>query len=166
MNKQTIFIQKRLRKLSRMYQDNPIMFTFVSGFENPADAITRPLSYKQLRSSNYLTGPAFLVSKDCVLSRADILTATIPSSLEAIPEHLSVGAECTSSLLHSVVAPVSHLLPISNFSHFRLLVGIHEKVLLFINNLKSRLKFKYPVKYSYFNILSNVYQFALFASRW
>ena len=46
--KRSVFILNRLDKLSQLCECVPIKFSFVQGEDNPADAISRPLSYRQL----------------------------------------------------------------------------------------------------------------------
>ena len=36
---------------------HPINFNFTAGMVNPADPVTRPLSYKSLIKTSYFTGP-------------------------------------------------------------------------------------------------------------
>ena len=79
MNKKTVFIQNKLKKLDQLCEIHPVTFSFVEGYSNPADAVTRAMSYRQLSKTNYLSGPSFLISSDEQISRADILTVTLPS---------------------------------------------------------------------------------------
>ena len=55
MNKRSVFVQNRLKRITNLGNVFPVKFGFCVGKENPADCITRPLSYKQLIGSNYLT---------------------------------------------------------------------------------------------------------------
>ena len=50
----------RLHKISRLYVIFSISFYFISGEENPADCITRPMSSKQMLKSNFISGPNLL----------------------------------------------------------------------------------------------------------
>ena len=58
--KRRVFILNRLDKLSQLCEYVPIKFGFVQGEDNPADAISRPLSYRQLMKTCYFSGPKFL----------------------------------------------------------------------------------------------------------
>ena len=80
MNKKTVFIQNKLKKLDKLCEKHPLTFSFVDGFSNPSDCVTRPMSYQQLAKTNYLTGPKFLTSEDERISRADLLTVTLPAN--------------------------------------------------------------------------------------
>ena len=48
-----IFVMNRLHKISRLCDISSISFYFISGEENPADCVTRPMSSKQLLKSNF-----------------------------------------------------------------------------------------------------------------
>ena len=50
-----------------------IEFSFIGGIENPADCLTRTMSYKLLMKTNLLTGPSFLHGEDLLsnVSKAD-----------------------------------------------------------------------------------------------
>ena len=77
MNKKFVFIQNRLKKHDRLCENNPSVFSFIDGINNPSDLVTRSVSYRQLKDSNYLTEPDFLISKEVQLCRANILCADI-----------------------------------------------------------------------------------------
>lgn len=157
MNKQSVFIRNRLEKLTQLC---PVNFTFVDGIHNPADCITKPMSYKQLSKSGYLSGPEFLLSGDSPLSRADILNITIPNPIlvesngESPVQGLSTFVGVVSSS-HNVSA-TAHIVSVDNFSEFRHLLLVHEKVLLFVDKLKRRIKLKYPDRYGNLVVLDNV----------
>ena len=57
MEKRSVFIMNRLRYIQRLCESFPITFLFVSGKVNPADCITRCISYKVLLKTNYISGP-------------------------------------------------------------------------------------------------------------
>ena len=160
---------------------------------NPADATTRPMSYKLLMKSCYMSGPAFLTTPDPDISRPDILSITVPNpkfALHRSQEETLVRAKHghkphTETRVAALVATgqaalrapsgegacglnnkhatskVSHLIPLDRFSKLGVLIKTHEYVFKFINNLKSRLVKKYPVKYSHFNIVVNTHEAAL-----
>ena len=86
LNKRTVFVQNRLEKLNKLCIQNPIKFTFVDGISNPADFVTREISYKQLNKSNYLCDPDFLSNENAAMVVADRLSVTMPSEYEsAVP---------------------------------------------------------------------------------
>ena len=193
MNKVSVFVNNRLEKVSKLCEAFPIEFSFVQGFLNPADATTRPMSYKLLMKSCYMSGPAFLTTPDPDISRPDILSITVPNpkfALHRSQEETLVRAKHghkphTETRVAALVATgqaalrapsgegacglrdkhatseVSHLIPLDRFSKLGALIKTHEYVFKFINNLKSRLVMKYPVKYSHFNIVVNTHEAAL-----
>ena len=57
MNKKPIFIMNRLNSIAKLCENVPVQFSFIAGMENPADCITRALSYKVLVKSNFWSGP-------------------------------------------------------------------------------------------------------------
>ena len=117
LNKLNVFIKNRLEKLMMLCQEYPVTFSFVDGIDNHADCITRPLSHKQLMKSTYYTGPSFLVSADCNMSRADILDITVPNPLMLPNVPQSCSEEQSSSVLHTVVSEPAtwYLLTCSHF---------------------------------------------------
>ena len=60
MQKRSIFIMNRLKELNDLTVTHPVTYRFIEGNENPADCVTRPLSYKSLCKTSYFTGPKFL----------------------------------------------------------------------------------------------------------
>ena len=62
MNKQSTFVLNRIHSIQRMCETFPVKFNFVSGMRNPADLVTRCLSYKQLQRSCFFHGPDSTIS--------------------------------------------------------------------------------------------------------
>ena len=80
MQKCSVFVQNRLHTINELCNKHPIHFSFVSGCENPADCITRSLSFKQLQKTNYFSGPKFLLNEtEGQLNRESILDFGIPA---------------------------------------------------------------------------------------
>ena len=68
--------------------------------ENPADLVTRAVSYKQLLKSNFHTGPAFLHS-DCITEPETDFFFTVPSwgyEGHALPPSLIVHPVTSAAL--------------------------------------------------------------------
>jgi len=134
MQKRSVFVMNKLNDIERMCRSCPIKFSFVSTNNNPADCLTRCVSYKQLCKTDYITGPSFLANSSC--SEFDIL---LPNP------HANVNCETTNS---SQVQTVAHrddnesFIDVSRFSSFRRLVRVGAIALRFINNLKFRLNKK------------------------
>ncbi len=159
--KRSIFITNRLNTLSKLCEIYPIEFSFCSGFENPADHVSRPTSAKQLAKSNYQTGPKFLQKiSDNNLSRADILKIIIPN-----PHiHRNQSCETTQFQANIVSHEAEHLIPLDKFSNFQKLVNIHGNVLKFINILKTKLMTRDPDKYKHLSCLDSDENFFVLAS--
>ena len=56
MNKHATFVLNRIHSIEKLCEKHPVHFRFVSGKENPADMVTRCVSFKQLQNSNYFSG--------------------------------------------------------------------------------------------------------------
>ena len=76
--KRSVFVTNRLNHLNKICESFPIKFNFVSGIQNPADHVTRPLSYKKLNKTNYFTGPEFLPTKQLDI-KEDLVSVIIPN---------------------------------------------------------------------------------------
>ena len=145
LNKRTVFIQNRLDRLDRICREFPITFSFIEGISNPADFVTRTVSYKQISNSNYLTGPSFITSKEATLCRADLLTVRLPSKLEGTPDCNATDSRVCTILVNST----EKLLPIETHSSYKNLLGVYARVFQFVNKLKDALKRKHD-KFSHF----------------
>ena len=95
MNKKPVFIMNRLDSISKHCAKFPIEFSFIEGSQNPADCITRPVSYKLLTRSSYWSGPSQspLVKSEYAITvpyaplhkdQIDVNTTTITD----LPKHL------------------------------------------------------------------------------
>ena len=80
MQHKFVFVQNRLEKINVLCDMFPIEFSFIAGIENPADCLTRSMSYKLLIKTNLFKGPPFLHGEDLPsnASKADTLTIIIP----------------------------------------------------------------------------------------
>ena len=181
LNKLSIFVRNRIEKILRICNNYPITFTFVDGIENPADAISRPFSYRQLLKSNYITGPAFLKTANYDMSRADILTVTVPNPVHFPPRNSAPtsveecedptsgavrwnattcgAAECSTSRVAAECGSVTerqqptptYLIPVDKYSNLNTFVAVHQHVFTFIDKLKRKLR----CKEGYSHILCN-----------
>jgi len=127
MNKRSVFIMNRLTEIQNLCEIHPVKFEFVSGTQNPADCITRKLSYNMLVKTNYLTGIV-------PLEQNSELSLIIPN-----PNSLPVS----TSIQHASVTNepcAEHLISLSRFEKFDKLVGVYAKVLLFVSNLKCKVR--------------------------
>ena len=133
-----------------MCQKFPVQFGFIAGKNNPADCVTRCISYKQLLRSTFLVGPDLsnMLSKDNLGSEATKVALPNPQMMPAVNLVLSEGSE-RSDVFHcdsdvpltscSVGAESSgFLLDSSHFSNFRRLVSLRRKVLICVQKWKTK----------------------------
>ena len=133
LNKLSTFVQNRLNSISNLCKTHNVTFTHIAGKENPADCITRPLSYKLLMKSNYLTGP-----DTSIFSDYNDLSLTIPN-----PQISNNRKNCSQFMTAQYEANgheplVNH----SNISSYSKLLKIHKYVLTFIDKIKVKLENK------------------------
>ena len=55
-NDKSVFVRNRLNHIYSMCEKMPVTFNFCCGPENPADAVTRPISFGLLKKSTFLQG--------------------------------------------------------------------------------------------------------------
>ena len=154
MKSKSIILLNRLDNIVNKCNKFPINFKFVAGGSNPADFITRIVSYKQLMKSNYFTGPSFLGRSDDSASNLPIHDAMN----FIIPNHL-IDLNINSFLADFSGANNCHLIPLNRFSDLSKLIRVHRNVLIFLNKLKIKLKNGNPDKYANFIVLSNDHNF-------
>ena len=148
MQKCSVFVNNRLNHIARLCETKPVEFTFVTGTHNPADFITRPISYKLLIRSNYIKGPEFLTGNGSSIMSRDALSVRVPNP--------KVVSDQSDFNLISVNLPtkISDTLPfdLQKFSSLSKLVSIYANVLKFVNILKLRLKEKSSNLYDHVNV--------------
>ncbi|XP_068207533.1 uncharacterized protein [Palaemon carinicauda] len=93
LQKKGVFIQNRLKSVCDLCQVFPITFSFVNAYDNPADYISRYVSYRRLQKTAYHSGPEFLMKpqKDEVQ-----FSFKVPNSLEKRDEVPDPEREDTS----------------------------------------------------------------------
>ena len=127
-NKKSVFVRNRLETISKYCEKYPVQFEHCAGAENPADALTRCLSYKQLMKSNYLSGQ---IAENF---EQDALIVKIPNPM------LNSGEYHVDLVSNSVSIPIkSPLINITGISTFCKVIGIYKYVLKFVDLLKSRI---------------------------
>ena len=95
IQKHTPFVMNRLETICQKCEIHPISFNFIAGKENPADLMTKPISYKLLKTTSYLSGPKFLQREVRELQFSDTLSFTVPNVLSKCRiSSLSVQAAC------------------------------------------------------------------------
>ena len=155
MQKKSIFVLNRLDKIKKLCDSCPVKFSFVSGTVNPADFVTRPISFKKLKNTNFYTGPDFLTdSSNLQLSNSECFELVLPNP-NLHNDSLKTGVFSVKTDL------TDEIVPVNKFSSFNKLVAVHQRVFVFANKLKIKLKLKNPVKYSHFVTKEINYDFYL-----
>ena len=154
MSKQSVFVINRLTQINRLCKVNPVSFRFVDTNSNPADCLTRSLSYKCLMKTSYCSGPSDILSSDNV----PILQVDLPSPLIA-----QTDADVTQ-FQASVQSKSDTLIEYERYSRLSKIVRIHANVLKFVNLLKVSAQKKsklvhlkvFPVDQNYFELSSSM----------
>ncbi|XP_068225135.1 uncharacterized protein [Palaemon carinicauda] len=124
MQKRSVFVMNKLNHIIKLCEGRSVGFSFVSGMDNPADKITRCLSFKSLMKSNYHKGPNIRDLDQA--SRSDILGFKVPmvENLETIEAY-----SASTSIKESQTVKLEHLIPLDRYSNMNKLISIHAKVL-------------------------------------
>lgn len=123
-NKLSVFVRNRLYKIKNLCDNKSVTFSFISGEDNPADKVTRSISFKQLCKANFHEGPVFLKRHDKFQS---ILSITVP---------------CPDFLVNSVTVTfvnclqTDQLVPQNRYSSFNKMVNVLAYIMKFVHNLK------------------------------
>ena len=128
-----VFVQNRLKSIEDMCSNRPVTFMFTEGKTNPADAISRPMSYRKLTDTCFIDGPSNMFQ---TLSEPGILSIQVPSPLA---EH-GEGIECGMNLVtqETVEADCTHVVPLDKYSSLKKLIRVTSLVLKFVSLLKQR----------------------------
>ena len=95
MRKRSIFVMNRLHHIEKLCETFPVTYKFCAGASNPADCITRSLSYKQLLKTNFFIGPShigeenfeggFTITIPNILSNSFLVSESICDVVSAHP---------------------------------------------------------------------------------
>ena len=146
MNKNSVFVKNRLDTIMSLCEKHPVEFAFCAGKQNPADYITRPVSYRRLLASSYLNCDS--PSRDDSNSRIPRVTVHNPM-LSINVSDISVSPQLQ---FDNKFEP---LFDIDRISSFDRVVLIHKYVLVFVDKLKARLKVRNPEKYDHLTSVSH-----------
>ena len=164
MQRLSPFILNRLNCISKHCDSFPISFHYIPGIQNPADCVTRPISYKQLMQTDYFLGPEFLRMKGLEYQDSDCLNFRVPfAPYDSHEYEEEEGAKCMNTISVEMASINEPLIPVEKYSSFHKLVGVHRFIIKFINKLKIALKRKDPCKYSHiqtYNESDNLYEIA------
>ena len=133
LRKRSIFLMNHLHHIEKLCGTFPVTYKFCAGTSNPADCMTRSLSYKQLLNTNIFTGH----SRICEENFEEDFTVTIPNPLSN--SFLISESICDVVSAHPVKVeePFSSLDPNLSLTSK---VSACKAVLTFIDNLKLKLK--------------------------
>ena len=145
MQKRSVFVMNRISQINKLCETHPVNFRFISGCSNPADYITRCVSYRQLVKTNYLTGPD--ISIDNVAHNSDFIAFVVPNPLAAVGDPVPSTGDIfvNTSTVCSGVA--ENLIQENRFSTFSLMKGTYASVLRFVHKLKNGIKKRNPSKF-------------------
>jgi len=143
MQKVSVYVMNRLQYIFRQCNKLPMVFSFISTNDNPADCLSRAISPKQLNKSSYLTGPSFLT--DSLVSTA--LDVSVPNPVSLLSTEVGAFA-CEQTQVQVGVVSSSHLIPLDRYSSLNKLVNVYALVLKFVNRLKLKLRSKHPDRFS------------------
>ena len=132
MQKRSPFIMNRLKGISELCSNHEIKFSHVEGCENPADFVTRRISYKQLSKSTYFTGPKFL--RNIKVPEIEVI---VPNPFASIADE--IPGEESQVLLSSVCATPCDLCPLDKYESFQKVIGVTRYVLLFISRVRKKI---------------------------
>ena len=132
MNKKSVCVMNRLNTISVLCDKFPVEFGFCAGCENPADAITRPMSYRQLIKTNYFSGP------DVSETSGDVPTIIVPNPLMSCDQDAIVSQLGTTEQVTEKKLKYAPLINVQNVSSLSKIINIYRYVLKFINVLKLR----------------------------
>ena len=139
MQKRTVFVMNRVKEICHLCDTHPIVFKFIAGVENPADLTTRCISSKQLKKSNYVSGPSFVLDDIC-FENSDSMSFIVPNPVTKIQtQETSFLTVSNTDLLNQ-----EPLVDPEEFSSFAKMANIHFYVLKYIHNLKRKVNPKLP----------------------
>lgn len=149
MKNLSIFTKNRLAKIAKLCEQKSITFKFVAGSQNPADYVTRTVSAKRLKRTDFLIGPDFLKKSIGQSSeRQDLLEVLIPDpniKQKRITTLLALLAECKENQTNTQGEFYQYLL--NRYSTYRRLFNCCSGLFKFINFLKIKIKAKNPEKF-------------------
>ena len=115
------FVINRINTIHKLCETFPAQFGFIAGKDNPADLVTRSISYKLLSKSCYISGPT--IPMDGISD----LTVYIPN----------MDVQTDNFLVQTGSEVGEHLIDVLTFSDFRKFIRIHRRVLMCIDKWKS-----------------------------
>ena len=145
--KLNVFILNRMKTIDKYCAIKPITFSFTEGRTNPADAISRPMSFRKLQQTCYHSGPDFLTDLNSINTETSV---EIPNLLARVTDEVS--EETSNEAYHCyVTADCSeltgeHVVPVEKYSSLGKLIRVTALVLKFVNSLKRKVSRKNSIK--------------------
>ena len=153
----SVFTINRLNKIVTLCKNEPVTFKFVSGLDNPSDFVTREVSERKLRSTNYILGPEFL--KNPSLCGGDLIEVQVPNMVAKFHKteyRLDQGPGLIGSM-HEVNDKQVTIYDkqLERFLKFKSLLNSYVGQIRFINNIRTSLKNKGNPKFKNVPILKD-----------
>ena len=151
----SVFTMNRLAKIVNLCKKEPITFKFVAGFDNPSDFVTREISEKRLKATNYLRGPEFLTNPS--LCNGDMIEVQLPNKIAEFSKadyRVDQGPGLFGSVyLNSDGHKTTYDTQLERFSKWKSLLNSYVGQLRFINNVRKNLKMKKSFKFNSMHII-------------
>ena len=152
IQKRSVFAINRLCSITKLCAEFPVSFNFIAGEDNPSDLMTRPISYKQLIKSTYLSGPMFLANFNDSSLDDNLLQVIVPNPLARLEDSTEVSAKVATLAGSVQKEPAGCCIDFDRFSSLNKLVSVTRYVLRFVNQLKGIVKEKNPQKFSHLKV--------------
>ena len=140
MQKHTPFIMNRINRIQNLCEIFPVHFCFISGKANPADVVTRCISYRQLEKSGFIAGPDPQILNNTTGNEPDGMLVIIPNplTLEDSKYSAAVSEKFLKENIHSQnlsaqLVEYHHLIDPGECSSFRRLILTIRRVLTCIH---------------------------------
>ena len=157
MQKRSVFVLNRIQHIEILCEQHPIHFAFVGGNENPADAITRPMSHQNLRQTNFYSCPDLCKDPDLLdCDQGDSLSFRVPNPFAENAGNMSIlDTDVSNFSCHTEpenLGKIENVIAMDKFSSFYKLLSVSRKVICFIQKLKEKLKKRDPVKFAHLEV--------------
>ena len=129
MNKRSIFVMNRLENIAELCKEHPITFSFISGKSNPADCVTRCMSYEVVKKTQFYEGPDFLTDD---WSDTD-LSIVVPNPLSQSGNSETLEEQSCSLRASVEENPVEHIIPIKDCSSFGKVLNAYTGTIKFLS---------------------------------
>ena len=133
MQKRSVKVMNQIAKIDRLCEIKPITFSFVPGSQNPADLITRCVSYNTLIKTNYFTGPAFL-QEDSSNQDLNEISVTIPNPLA------QTSFTGFTSIENGPSDVFNYTKTLTKVSRLETLIGIYQRMFRALEVLSSKFR--------------------------